>query len=180
MLCAFWQRQAVEISEWNLHKFRLSADPRTHRYIAVSATREARIHGRAVPGETAEAVLAESARHVEWHHHTVADLAVFDGGPNLDNHPHVFVTENDARLCGGSTLVHVQIRSTYARRSDFDYRIVGMPNLRIGYRFDRNFKWFLVYNRFQWIVPCLLLMMNCLFSADDFQRNYRLRFRFCL
>ena len=49
-----------------------------------------------------------------------------------------------------------------------------------GNRFDGNFKWLLVYNRFQWIVPCVLLMMNCLFSADDFRRNYRLRFRFCL
>ena len=108
------ERKAVEVGEGHLQVFGLAADPRTHGHIAVSSAGEPWVDCVAEPGETPLTVFAEPTGNVEGHDHPVALFKCLDGRTNFLNEAHVFVAEDDSRLGGGASLIHVQVRAADA------------------------------------------------------------------
>ena len=108
------QGQAVEVGMWHLEVFSLSAAPWPHGDVSVGSAGEAGVDGDAEAGEPTLAVLAEATADVERHHDPVARRQGLDRRADLFDYAHVLVAEDDARLGGGPTLVHVQVGATDA------------------------------------------------------------------
>ncbi len=135
---ALGQLQAVEVGVRDAQVLGLAALPGTHGHVAVRAAREAGIDGRAVPRVARGAVGAEAARDVEGHDHAVALLQPGDALTDLVDDPHVLVAEDDARLRGGTTLVHVEVGPADRGGGDAHDHVVRVPDVRLLHVFDRH------------------------------------------
>ena len=147
-LVAGWERQAVEVGMRHLQVLCLTAAPGAHRHIAIRAAGEAGVDGDAEAGESALAILAEAARHVEGHYDSVSGAQRLHGVADFLDDAHVFVTEDDARFRCGPAFVHVQVRAADAGRGYLDDYIIGMQYLRVWNILYGHTEWSLIYNSF--------------------------------
>ena len=116
--------QAVEVGMRYLQVLGLPAAPWSHCHISIRAACEAGVDDRAEAGETPLAVFAEAARHIEGHYHPVAGVQRLYCRADFLDDAHVFMAKYDAGFCGGSALVHMQVRAADAGRCYLDDYII--------------------------------------------------------
>lgn len=103
------QLQAIEVGKRHADVLCLAALVWTHGDISISSTGESGIDARAEGGLPFFTVPASTISDVEGHHNTIALLQQRHPGSAFGDDAHVLVAEDQARLGGGATLVHVQI-----------------------------------------------------------------------
>ena len=142
------QRQTVEVRVRHLEVFGLTAAPRPHGDVSIRAAREPGVDRYAEARKPSLAVLAEAAAYVERHHDPVASGQRLDSGPDLFDYAHVLVAEDDARLGGGPTLIHVQVGAADATGGDPDDHVIRVLQLGIGNFLYSHTERSLVYDSF--------------------------------
>ncbi len=140
--------QTVEVGMGHLEVLGLSAGPWPHGDVSVRSAGEAGVDGDAEAGEASLAVLAEAACDVERHDDPIACRQRLDGRTDLLDYAHVLVAEDDARLGGGPTLVHVQVGAADAARGDLDDHVVWVLQLGIGNFLYGHAEWPLINDGF--------------------------------
>ncbi len=110
LLSVLGQPQTIEVRIRNAQQLGLTALPRTHLGKAIRCAGGSGVGREAKRRQTAFAIFAEPATHVERHTDAIARLDLIYGSANLDDFAKVFVTKNPALLEAGTAIVHVKVR----------------------------------------------------------------------